>query len=246
MNTKFIDDLIELRQRFLRCLYMVLGLFTVLFYFSNPIFHALALPLLHYLPSGQHLIATSVVTPVLIPLKFTFILSLVLACPFWLHQLWGFIAPGLYRREKHFILLILIPSVLLFFLGMIFAYFIALPMTFRFFASVLPPDVAMMPDISQYLDFTLQMFLAFGIAFEVPIITVVVILSGLVSIETLAEKRPYFIVGSFIVGMLLTPPEVISQILLAVPMCLLFELGLYIARVLEKKRQQPELGRVAV
>ena len=238
-NTRFIEDLIELRQRFMRCLYIVAILFSVLFYFSNTIFHALALPLLKYLPPGQHLIATSVVTPLLIPMKFSFILSLALACPYWLHQLWGFIAPGLYRREKSLMLMILVPSVGLFFLGIIFAYFIALPMTFRFFASVLPPDIAMMPDISQYLDFTLQMFLAFGIAFEVPILTVVLIISGIVKRETLIDKRPYFIVGAFIIGMLLTPPEVISQILLAVPMCILYELGLWIAGRIERNKAIP-------
>lgn len=235
MSQTFIVYLIELRRRLLYSLYYVIIIFSILLYFSDPIFYVLAKPLLRCLPAGHGLIATGITAPLLIPIKLTLILSLFLSVPFLFYQIWAFITPALHRHEKRVTWLLLLPSVVLFYLGVGFAYVIVFPLIFKFIASIVPPGVNLLPDITQYLTFTLKLFFAFGIAFEVPVVTLVLIWSGITSVEGLAEKRPYVIVLAFILGMLLTPPDVISQVILAIPMWLLFELGLLLARFINVK-----------
>ena len=220
----------ELRQRLLRSFMAVFALFIVLCFFSNNLYQLLALPLIERLPQGSHLIATNITAPFLIPLKFAFVVSLVIAIPYLLHQLWSFIAPALYPRERRILWPTLFSSILLFYVGMLFAYFIVFPLVFGFFIQAAPSDVVVMPDISQYLSFCLKLFLGFGIAFEVPILTILLIGSGTMTAEKLIRGRPYVIVLAFIVGMLLTPPDVISQVLLALPMWLLYEVGILIGK----------------
>lgn len=235
MNQAFISHLNELRRRLLYCVYAVLLLFAFLLYFSADLFHLLAKPLLQFLPPQQGLIATSVTAPFLTPLKLSLIVSVFLAVPFMLYQIWAFITPALHADEKRIVWLLLYPSIVLFYVGTIFAYGVVFPLVFKFFSSIVPAGVSFLPDITQYLQFTLKLFFAFGIAFEVPIVTLVLIWSGLVSADKLSQVRPYVIVLAFVLGMLLTPPDVISQVLLAVPMWLLFELGLLLARVIKLK-----------
>jgi len=228
----FTTHLIELRRRLFTCLLAILILFAGLFYFAGNIYAYLAIPLLKHLPSGSTMIATSVAAPLLAPLKLTFILAIFLAIPIILYQLWSFIAPGLYKHEKQFIIPLTFISILLFYFGAAFAYFIVFPLVFGFFASVVPKGIQFMPDMSEYLSFTLKLFFAFGFAFEVPIAIMIVTRTGLISTQDLAKKRPYVIVLAFILGMLLTPPDVISQVLLAIPIWFLFEAGLLSAKIL--------------
>jgi len=234
-----VSHLTELRNRLLRCVLVVLALFLGLLYFAQPIYTAISAPLRKYLPEGATLIATDVASPFLTPLKLTAMVALFLAMPLILQQIWGFIAPGLYKQEKRIAVPLLISSVILFYLGMAFAYFLVFPLIFHFFASVTPEGVAMMTDISSYLDFVMTLFFAFGVAFEIPVAVVLLIWIGVVDVAYLKKIRPYVIIGCFVVGMILTPPDVFSQTLLAVPMWLLFELGL-LAGSLIRKRQQPE------
>ncbi len=231
----FLSHLIELRDRLMRAL-LAIGVATlVLFPFSKQLYAFLAAPLLEKLAGGQ-MIATGVAAPFLAPFKLVLVLAIVITVPYLLHQLWSFVAPGLYQHEKRLALPLLVSSVVLFYLGMAFAYFVVFPLVFGFFTSVAPEGVQVAPDISEYLNFTLKLFLAFGIAFEVPVATVLVIWTGMVSAEKLARLRPYIIVVAFTVGMLMTPPDVVSQVLLAVPMWLLFELGLLFSRYFVKPR----------
>ena len=225
-----VQHLIELRSRLLACLVAVLVLFLPLAYFANELYHLLATPLISQLPQGASMIATDVTSPLLAPLKFAFFLALFLAMPVLLYHLWAFVSPGLYRHEQRLALPLLVSSILLFYLGTAFAYFVVFPLVFSFFTSVAPTGVAVMTDISSYLSFVLKLFFAFGLAFEVPIATVLVIWTGMTSRQALATKRPYIILAAFVLGMLLTPPDVLSQILLALPMWLLFELGLLFSR----------------
>ncbi|KXU38972.1 twin-arginine protein translocation system subunit TatC [Ventosimonas gracilis] len=234
-----VSHLTELRTRLLRCVLVVLALFLGLLYFAQPIYTAISAPLRKYLPEGATLIATDVASPFLTPLKLTAIVALFLAMPLILQQIWGFIAPGLYQKEKRIAVPLLVSSVILFYLGMAFAYFLVFPLIFHFFASVTPEGVAMMTDISSYLDFVITLFFAFGLAFEIPVAVVLLIWIGVVDVAYLKKIRPFVIVGCFVVGMILTPPDVFSQTLLAVPMWFLFELGL-LAGSLIRKRQQPE------
>jgi sec-independent protein translocase protein TatC len=222
----FISHLVELRARILKSLGCVLLLFLALAYFSNEIYSLLARPLIQQLPAGSTMIATEVAAPFFAPFKLTLIVAIALSIPYLLYQIWAFVAPGLYRHEQRLVLPLLASSSLLFYLGVAFAYFVVFPLMFRFFTATAPEGVAVMTDISRYLDFVLTMFLAFGFAFEVPIATLLLVHTGAVTVESLVAKRPYIIVGAFVVGMVLTPPVVISQILLAVPMWLLFELGI--------------------
>lgn len=222
----FVSHLVELRARILKSLGCVLLLFLALAYFSNEIYSLLARPLIQQLPAGSTMIATEVAAPFFAPFKLTLIVAIALSIPYLLYQLWAFVAPGLYRHEQRLVLPLLASSSLLFYLGVAFAYFVVFPLMFRFFTATAPEGVAVMTDISRYLDFVLTMFLAFGFAFEVPIATLLLVRTGAVTVESLVAKRPYIIVGAFVVGMVLTPPDVISQILLAVPMWLLFELGI--------------------
>lgn len=225
----FIQHLIEIRQRLIRSVIAVLACFMVLAFFANDLYTQVAQPLLDVMPEGANMIATDVAAPFFTPFKMAFMFSLMLAFPIILHQMWGFVAPGLYSHEKRLMAPILASSVLLFYGGIAFAYFIVFPLAFGFFTSVAPEGITIATDISSYLDFILKLFFAFGLAFEVPIIVFVACWAGVTSVAKLKEKRPYVVVGAFILGMLLTPPDVISQTLLALPMWLLFEFGLIMA-----------------
>jgi len=230
-----ISHLIELRDRLLRGVLAVLIIAACLLPFSNDLYHFLSEPLLRHLPETSTMIATEVASPFLIPFKLTLSIAILLAIPVLLYQLWAFIAPGLYDNERKLVFPLLLASTLLFFLGIVFAYYVVFPLVFGFLTQAAPDGVAVMTDISSYLDFVLKLFFAFGVAFEVPIATLVLIWTGAATVESLAEKRPYIIVGAFVIGMLLTPPDIISQTLLALPVWLLFELGLFCSRWLPKK-----------
>lgn len=232
----FISHLVELRTRLLRIVSGVLLVFVALSPFSNPIYSMLAGPLTRHMPAQSSMIAIDVLSPFLTPLKFTLVLAVFITIPWILYQVWAFIAPGLYQKEKRLALPVLISSTLLFYCGMAFAYFVIMPIFFAFITSTAPEGVAVMTDINRYLDFVMTIFFAFGVAFEVPVATVILVLIGIVTPEAMAAKRPYIIVGAFVVGMLLTPPDVISQTLLAVPMWLLFEIGIFVSRLLLRRR----------
>jgi len=226
-----LAHLLELRDRLLKIIVSVLVIFACLFYFSNDIYLIVSEPLRELLPESSSMIATDVASPFFAPFKLTIMVSLLLAMPMVLYQVWAFVAPGLYAREKRIVLPLFASSVALFYLGIAFAYFVVFPIIFGFFTSVGPESVAVMTDISSYLDFVLTLFFAFGVAFEVPIAVVILSWMGIVDPASLARKRPYIMVGCFVVGMLLTPPDVFSQTLLAVPMWLLFEVGLVFGRL---------------
>jgi sec-independent protein translocase protein TatC len=234
-----VSHLTELRTRLLRCVAAIFIIFAGLFAFTQQIYTFVSTPLRAYLPAGATMIATDVSSPFLTPLKLTMMVSLFLAIPVILHQIWGFIAPGLYKHEKRIAVPLLCSSIVLFYAGMAFAYFLVFPLIFHFFASVTPEGVSMMTDISSYLDFVMTLFFAFGVAFEIPIATFLVIWVGIVDVATLRKSRPYVIVGCFVVGMVLTPPDVFSQTLLAVPMWLLFEAGV-LAGSLVKQRSEAQ------
>ncbi len=233
----FLSHLAELRDRLLRVIMVVGVIFLSLIWFARDLYTILARPLLAHLPESSSMIATEVASPFLTPFKLTLVLSIFLAIPVVLHQAWAFIAPGLYRHERRLVFPLLISSTLLFYAGMAFAYYAVMPLVFGFLTSIAPEGVAVMTDISRYLDFVLKMFFAFGVAFEVPVATVLLVLTGAVTPERLAGMRPYIIVGAFVIGMLLTPPDVISQTLLAVPMWLLFEVGLFCSRIMLRRRK---------
>ncbi len=234
-----VEHLIELRNRLLYCLLAVAVFFLGMLPFANDIYVFIADPLLALLPEGASMIATEVATPFLTPFKLTFFVAFVAALPFLLYQIWSFLAPGLYDNEKSLIVPLIASSVLLFYIGISFAYFIVFPLVFGFFTSIAPEGVTVMTDISSYLDFVLKLFLAFGVVFEIPVAIILLIRSGAVDPESLANKRAYVIVGCFILGMLLTPPDVISQVLLALPMWLLYECGILIGKRLIKDKENP-------
>lgn len=225
-----ISHLIELRQRLLKAVSCVLLVFLALAPIANYLYHYLAEPLLRHLPANGSMIATDVASPFFIPLKLALFSAFLISVPFVLYQVWAFVAPGLYQHEKRLVLPLLIASTLLFYLGAMFAYFVILPIFFGFITTVAPEGVAVMTDIGKYLDFVMLLFFAFGLCFEVPVLTIVAIKTGLVTRQGLAAQRPYVIVAAFVIGMVLTPPDVLSQTLLAVPMWLLFELGLLFSR----------------
>ncbi len=235
-----VEHLIELRDRLLRCLGIILGIFVMLFSFANDIYAFAAEPLRKFLPEGSTMIATEVASPFLTPFKLTLVLSAFISVPFILYQIWAFIAPGMYKNEKRFAVPLLASSVLLFYAGMAFAYYVVFPLVFQFFTSIGPESVTVMTDINSYLNFILKLFFAFGIAFEIPIATVLLIWSGITTAESLAKKRRYIIVGCFVLGMLLTPPDMISQALLALPMWLLFELGIVLGRWVKQQAETAE------
>lgn len=226
----WMSHLIELRQRVLRSLLIFICIFAVLLVFAKQLYALLAVPLLIHLTGDQHLIATSVAAPFVVPMKFALIVAVFVSLPVFLYQIWAFVAPALYPHERRMLWTMLLLSVVLFYLGVMFAYSVVFPLMFRFFARMLPAGVVLMPDISQYLGFSTQLFFAFGVCFEVPVIIWLLVSSGLVSRDTLQAKRPYIIVLAFTLGMLLTPPDVLSQVLLAVPMWLLYELGLFLTK----------------
>ncbi|WP_186592355.1 twin-arginine translocase subunit TatC [Vibrio cholerae] len=225
-----ISHLLELRNRLLKAVTAVVVIFIGLIYFSNEIYEFVSKPLVERLPAGATMIATDVASPFFTPLKLTLIAAVFLAVPFILYQVWAFVAPGLYKHERRLIFPLLVSSSLLFYCGVAFAYFVVFPLVFGFFTAISLGGVEFATDIASYLDFVLALFLAFGIAFEVPVAIILLCWTGATTPKSLSEKRPYIIVGAFVVGMLLTPPDMISQTLLAIPMCLLFEVGLFFAR----------------
>ena len=231
----FMAHLIELRQRILRALVAVFVLFLPIYFFANDLYELVAAPLMAHLPSGGNMIATEVASPFLTPFKLAIYAAIFAGMPVLLHQAWSFVSPGLYKHEKRFARPLLVSSIALFYLGMAFAYFLVFPLVFGFMASVTPTGVTMMTDINRYLDFVLTLFFAFGFAFEIPIATLLLVWSGVSTARSIANKRPYVIVGCFVGGMLLTPPDVISQLLLALPTWLLFEVGILFARFAEKR-----------
>ena len=228
----FISHLIELRDRLLRSVVVVLIVFIPCAIFSGKLFTVLAAPMLSALSTDGTMISTEVAGPFLVPLKFAFALSIAIAIPYLLYQLWAFVAPGLYENEKRLAFPLLLSSTLLFYCGIAFAYFVVFPIMFAFFPSVAPMGIEVTPDINHYLGFVLKLFFAFGIAFEVPIATMLVIKAGLTTRENLARKRRYVVLGAFVVGMFLTPPDIFSQSMLALPMWVLFEMGLFMSRYL--------------
>lgn len=230
-----ISHLIELRDRLLKMILCVVVIFLGLAYYANQIYSFLAGPLLKHLPKNSTMIAIEVASPFFTPFKLALVVAVFISVPVILYQFWAFVAPGLYQQERRLILPLLIASTLLFYLGVAFAYFVVFPLIFGFLTATAPEGVAVMTDITQYLDFVLTLFIAFGICFEVPIFTIVLVWTGLVSPAGLAEKRPYVIVGVFVIAMFLTPPDAISQTLLAIPMWMLFELGLLFSRFFVRK-----------
>ena len=222
-----IAHLTELRDRIIRCLIAVFIIFLFLFPFANEIYEFISLPLRDLLPEGASMIATEVASPFLTPFKLSMLLSLYLAMPYVLFQIWRFVAPGMYLSEQRIAIPILSSSIILFYAGTAFAYFVVFPLVFTFFTSVAPDGIEIMTDINRYLDFVLKLFFAFGVAFEIPIVAIILIVTGVTTAENLASKRPFILVGCFVIGMLLTPPDVISQSLLAIPMWILFELGIF-------------------
>ncbi|HDO1385048.1 twin-arginine translocase subunit TatC [Aeromonas veronii] len=240
-----ISHLVELRTRLLRSITAILVVFLALIYFSNNIYDFVAQPLLSQLPEGTSMIATDVATPFLTPIKLTLVVSFFVAIPYLLYQAWAFIAPGLYQHERRLIMPLVVSSALLFYAGMAFAYYVVFPLVFGFFTSTAPAGVTVATDIASYLDFVLTLFFAFGVAFEIPVATILLCWTGVTTPQNLKEKRPYVVVGVFVVGMLLTPPDVFSQTLLAIPMWALWEIGLFFARFYVKKedeeqREQPD------
>jgi sec-independent protein translocase protein TatC len=232
----FISHLIELRDRLLRALIAVGVVFLFLFPFASELYDLLAYPMLRSLPEGTRMIATGVVTPFLIPVKVALMVAFSIALPYVLYQAWAFIAPGLYAHEKRLVIPLVAASTMLFFAGVAFCYFFVFGMVFDFIHSIAPKSIAVAPDIENYLNFALTMFLAFGVTFEVPIAVLILVRMGAVTIRQLRDIRPYFIVGAFVVAAIVTPPDVISQLLLAIPMCLLYEVGIIAAVLFGKSR----------
>lgn len=240
LNQPLTAHLLELRDRLLRAVLAVLVVFSVLFYFSKDLYSLVAQPLLQTMPAGTSMIATDVTSPFLVPFKLSFYAAILLAMPIILHQAWAFISPGLYKHERRFAIPLLASSIILFYSGVAFAYFVVFPLLFAFFTSIAPEGVAVMTDISRYLDFITTLFIAFGLSFEMPIAILLLIWSGLTSVDTLRKSRPYVVVACFVIGMLLTPPDVFSQALLAVPMWILFEAGLLFGTLVKPRATTTE------
>ncbi len=234
-----VSHLIELRDRVLRMVLAVLAVFLILFPFANDLYTAISVPMREALPAGSTMISTKPIDPFLIPFKLSLQLSIFIAVPFILYQFWAFVAPGLYKHEKKLVLPLLVSSTLLFYLGMAFAYFVVFPLVFTFLASTAPEGIEVATDMGSYLDFVMTLFFAFGVAFEVPIATIILVWMGVTTPEKLREKRPYVVVGTFVIGMFLTPPDIISQTLLALPMWVLFELGLIFSKGFVRKPEEP-------
>lgn len=236
----FLSHLIELRSRVVRAAISVLVVFLALWPFMRQIFDALSRPMVNALPQGAKLLATGVITPFLVPLKVTLFAAFLVASPFVLYQAWAFIAPGLYQHEKRLALPVIVSSVAMFFAGMAYCYFVVFRVIFRFISGFAPENVSVSPDIEQYFDFVLRMFLAFGLAFEVPIVVMLLVRFGITSVAKLRHVRPYMIVGAFVIAAVVTPPDVLSQMLLAVPLWLLFELGVLLATVVGTRKEQDD------
>jgi sec-independent protein translocase protein TatC len=236
----FLSHLVELRSRLLRSLAAVVVVFLALVPFANRLYSWLAEPLLARLPDGASMVAIDVISPFFTPLKMAFFCAIFITVPFLLYQAWAFVAPGLYRHERRLAVPLLASATLLFYVGCAFAYFVVMPLVFKFLTASVPEGVAMMTDISHYLDFVLVMFFAFGLCFEVPVATVILVILGVVTPEKLRQSRGYVIVGAFVIAAVITPPDALSQILLAVPMMLLFEIGLIAARAVARRRAAEE------
>ena len=239
----FFSHLIELRSRLIRAVVAVLGVFAILCIYpgTGAIYDFIAQPMIQTLPDGNKMIATGVITPFLVPLKVTLLFSFVLALPYVLYQAWAFIAPGLYRHEKRLAIPLVVSSTLLFLIGMAFCYFIVFHTVFHFISMVSPDSINFAPDIEAYLSFVMTMFIAFGITFEVPIVVLVLVSTGMMTLEKLKAARGYVIVGAFVVAAIVTPPDVLSQLLLAIPLCLLYELGLLVARFIKPRNTAQEV-----
>ena len=237
-ETTFISHLLELRDRLLRAVGAVLLLFLVAAPFANTLYEYLAAPLMSALPEGNTMISTEPHGPFFVPFKFAFAFATAVAMPYLLYQLWAFVAQGLYDSEKRLAIPLLVSSSGLFYLGIMFAYFVVFPIIFKFFTSTAPEGVAVMTDINAYLSFVLKLFFAFGLAFEVPVATVLMVKMGVTTTTSLAAKRPYIIVGAFVVGMLLTPPDLFSQTMLAIPVWILFEIGLYVSKAVKPRASE--------
>lgn len=233
----FISHLVELRDRLLRAVVAVIVVFVCLMPWAGDIYDLLALPMMNTLPEGTSMIATGVVTPFFVPVKVTLMVSFIIALPVVLYQAWAFVAPGLYAHERRMAIPLVLGTTMLFLVGMAFCYFFVFGMVFSFIAEFAPKSIVPAPDIEQYLSFVMTMFLAFGLTFEVPVVVVVLARAGVVSVEKLKEARPYVIVGAFVIAAIVTPPDVISQLLLAVPMCLLYEFGIMLAKMARKPQE---------
>ncbi|MFA7437973.1 twin-arginine translocase subunit TatC [Castellaniella sp.] len=238
----FISHLIELRSRLMRAVAGVLLIFVALFLYPGPsaIYDVLAQPMLASLPQGTRMIATGVITPFMVPIKVTLLAAFVLALPYVLYQAWAFVAPGLYRHEQRLALPLIVSSTLLFLLGMAFCYFVVFHTVFSFIANFAPESITPAPDIEAYVNFVLTLFIAFGVTFEVPIAVILLVKTGMVSVKKLREVRGYVIVGAFVLAAIVTPPDVLSQILLALPLCLLYEIGILAGKVIEKQKAETE------
>lgn len=232
-----IGHLVELRTRLLRCIICILFVLACLLFFSNDIYHIVANPLISQLPKGSSMIATDIAAPFFTPIKLTAVISIFISIPYILYQVWGFIAPALYQHEKRLIMPLIISSTVLFYIGIAFAYFAVFPLAFYFFIHTAPVDVAINTDITKYLDFVMTLFIVFGFAFEVPVAIILLCWTGVTTPKNLRKKRPYIIVGVFAVAMFVTPPDVFSQILLALPICLLFEIGTFFARFYQPREK---------
>jgi sec-independent protein translocase protein TatC len=241
----FISHLVELRTRLVRSIVAILVVFFALFPWARDLYSFLAQPLLQVLPQGSSMIATDVTTPFFVPVKVTLMAAFLVSLPIVLYQMWAFVAPGLYQHEKRLVMPLIVSSTLLFFVGMAFAYFLVFPMVFGFFASYTPAGVQMATDIDKYLSFVLTMFVAFGVTFEVPVVVVVLVRMGVIEIAKLKEIRPYVIVGAFVAAAIFTPPDVISQLMLAIPLCLLYEVGIQLARFVGRPTPEAERGPVS-
>ncbi len=238
----FLSHLFELRDRLIRSLVAILIMFLPCFFYASELYDLVAMPMMKTLPEGSRMIATGVITPFFIPMKIALVAGFLLALPYVLYQAWAFVAPGLYSHEKRLALPLVVSSTVLFFLGMAFCYFFVFGTVFKFIATFAPKSISVAPDIEAYFNFVLGMFIAFGVTFEVPVVVVVLVLTGLVSVEKLREIRSFVIVGAFIVAAIVTPPDVVSQLLLAIPLCLLYEVGIFVARFVEKPRPAGEPG----
>jgi sec-independent protein translocase protein TatC len=237
-----ISHLLELRDRLLRAFIGVIIAFIPCMYYSNQLFDFISRPLREQLPAGGTMVATSVTAPFMIPFKLAFVTALIVAMPYVLYQLWRFVAPGLYRNERRFAFPLLLSSILLFYLGVIFAYLVVFPLVFHFFVHTAPKSVTVMTDITNYLEFVLVLVFAFGVTFEVPVAVVLLVMMGIVTVEKLASIRGYMLIAAFVIGAILTPPDALSQTVMAIPMYLLYEGGILFARLLSKKKRAQEAG----
>ena len=238
----FLSHLFELRDRLVRSLVAVGIVFIPTFFFAAELYDLLAMPMMRTLPQGSKMIATGVITPFFIPMKIALMVAFLITLPYLLYQAWAFVAPGLYSHEKKLVMPLIVSSTLLFFLGMLFCYFIVFQTVFSFIAQFAPKSITVAPDIEAYFNFVLGMFMAFGITFETPVVVVVLVMTGMISVEKLKEIRSFVIVGAFVVAAIVTPPDVVSQLMLAIPLCVLYEVGIFFARFVEKPRAEVEPG----